>query len=81
MPELTILLDIDVSIASKRLNDTGKNLDRLDNQSRKFHETTRRSYLSLLEKFNTRIVKVDASKSIIQVVEDILNIMNERNII
>lgn len=81
MPELTILLDIDVSIASKRLIDAGKNLDRLDNQSRQFHETTRISYLSLLDRFNNRIVKIDASKSIIQVVDDILHIMKERNII
>lgn len=81
MPNLTIILDLDISIASQRMEKAGKKLDRLDKQNRNFHEITRSAYLKLADKYSDRIVVVDASRSIIEVIDNILEILKERNIL
>lgn len=63
-PDITLLLDIDVDTTLARMNtrqegtDTGP--DRIENESRAFHERVREGYLHIAEREPDRVKKVDA---------------------
>lgn len=74
-PDLTIYLDIDEKEGLKRIENRAFK-DRLDKESLEFHHLVNEGYQRVLKEFkDTRIV--DASKSIDEVVLDVLNIINE----
>lgn len=74
-PDLTIYLDIDEKEGLKRIENRAFK-DRLDKESLEFHHLVNEGYQRVLKKFkDTKIV--DASKSIDEVVLDVLNIINE----
>jgi dTMP kinase len=62
-PDLTIILDIDVETAAKRIN---RPLDRMEQKGEDYHKKVREGFLQL-SKFNDNIVIVDATKDIEQV--------------
>jgi dTMP kinase len=78
-PDLTILLDIPVSIGLSRKNDqTQSGLDeiRFESHGSEYHEKIRRSFLKLAEENPKRITIVDATGSIEEVQHRIINAIN-----
>jgi len=76
-PSLTILIDIDVELALRRLVLRGTT-DRFEGEQRDFFERVRKSYLRLAENYPNRIVVVDGSPKEEVVHEFILSIVRER---
>ena len=61
LPQLTILLDLDVQTAWKRIHATGRELDRMESQPPEFFEKVRQGYLSLAKAEPQRIRVIDAN--------------------
>ena len=79
MPTLTIFFDIDPIEGLKRTKkDTNRTLDRLDLEATSFHQKVYEGYQEVIKKYPDRIVVVDASKSIDEVLNDVLSIIKER---
>ena len=82
VPDLTILLDLDVSAGIARLRRrnaaAGNGADRIEREALEFHERVRRGYLELARRYPDRIVTVDASRKPDQVAGDVLRIVAER---
>lgn len=76
MPHLTIYLDIEPSIGLARIKaNEAREYNRLDDEHIHFHEQIRQGYLSLLEKYPGRIVRVDASAPLEQVTDQVCSIV------
>ena len=60
-PDLTLLFDLTVTKGLARRGRHGKTLDRLDQETRKFHERVRKGYLDLAARHPGRIKVIDAS--------------------
>ncbi len=73
-PDLTIVFDIDVETSMKRV---GTEKDRLESAGKDFYNRVRNGYIELAKQEPDRIKLVDASKSIDEVFEQVLNIINE----
>jgi len=82
MPDLTILMDIDVSAGMARLHRrnaaAGDRADRIERENIGFHEKVRSGYLELARRYPDRIVTVDASRKPDQVAADVIRIVRER---
>ena len=76
-PDVTFLLDVPVEIGLARRAATDKN-DRLDLESREFHQKVRDAYLKIANDEPKRFVIIDASRSIEEVAEDIWGIVAKR---
>lgn len=76
-PDLTILLDVPVEIGLARRNGAGE-INRLDMESKDFHEKVRAGYLQLAKEESKRIVVIDASCSIEEIAEDIWDTVKKR---
>ncbi|AYV68775.1 dTMP kinase [Niallia circulans] len=77
MPELTIYFDLDPRVGLARINNTSdREINRLDLETIEFHERVQEGYSKVIEKFPERIIKVDASKPLEQVLEDTVDIIN-----
>jgi dTMP kinase len=63
LPDLTVLLDLDAELASKRRGQTGQEPDRLEREKIEFFEAARNSYLELAKAEPERIFVVDANQS------------------
>lgn len=78
MPDLSIFFDLEPSEGLKRINiDNNREVNRLDNEKIDFHNKVREGYYKVLEKDKGRIVRVDASKSIDEVYENVKYIITE----
>ena len=78
MPNLSIVFDLAPSEGLKRINiDNNREVNRLDNEKLDFHNKVREGYYKILEKDKDRIVKIDASKSIDKVYEDVKYIIRQ----
>lgn len=62
VPDLTILLDIDVEVGLKRKTQNGAEWNRLDAYTVEFHQRVRRGYLEMAEAEPGRWVVLDASQ-------------------
>ena len=63
LPQLTLLLDLDVQAAWQRIHATGRELDRMESQPPEFFEKVRQGYLSLAKAEPERFRVVDAGAS------------------
>lgn len=78
MPDISILFDLDPEIGLKRINSNdNREVNRLDLEKLDFHQKVRKGYDIVYNKNKDRIVKIDASNSKEQVVEDIKIILNQ----
>lgn len=69
-PDVTLYFDIDVALGLERIaRHRQGDVDRLDMASIDLHERVREGYLSLAKKEPERIVTIDASRSLEEVVE------------
>ena len=76
MPDLTLYYDIKPEDGLKRIHtNENREINRLDMEALSFHEKVREGYLQLLELFPERIRKIDASRSVEEVLEDSLEII------
>lgn len=77
MPDLTIYLDIEPKIGIERISKNEKReVNRLDVEKLDFHNKVREGYLKLLKEYPERIIKVDASREIKLVFEDVKKIID-----
>lgn len=76
MPDLTIYLDVDEEVGLKRIENRN-NKDRLDLESLAFHHRVNEGYQALIKRFKDRIVVVDASKSIEEVVNACISLIEK----
>ena len=79
-PDLTVYLDVDEQIGLDRLKDRSF-IDRLDQESIEFHHRVAQGYREVRKRFKDRIIEVDASRDLEEVVNDtyqiILNKIND----
>lgn len=77
-PDLTLLLDVDVSVGLQRREESGKK-DRLDMEAQQFHTKVREGYLDVARNDESgRWVLIDANQSIDTVSEDIWQAVQKR---
>lgn len=78
-PELTLLFDLDPRIGLKRIAaNKGREVNRLDLEKIEFHDSVRKTFLILAERFNDRYVVLDASKPFEEVVKDAYKAIKDR---
>ena len=63
LPELTIVLDIDVLKSRERMAKENKVPDRLESEALSFFERVRQGYLNVVEEFPQHAVLVNADQS------------------
>jgi dTMP kinase len=78
LPHLTLLLDMDPATARQRIEQSGRQLDRMESQPIEFFETVRDGYRSLAAAEPERFVTLDAAKSADELHTDIWNAFSER---
>lgn len=70
-PQLTIYLDIDSELGLQRINQyRSDQVNRLDREKLRFHRDVRASYLVLAQRHKERIVVIDASQPLADVISD-----------
>ena len=78
-PDLTLYFDIEVEEGLARIAaNSDREINRLDMEGLDLHRKVRQGYLSLLEKEANRIVKIDASLPLDQVIENTLDLLFDR---
>ncbi|MCD7036623.1 dTMP kinase [Metabacillus sp. GX 13764] len=76
MPDATIYFDLDPETGLERISkNEDREINRLDLEKREFHEKVQQGYKEVLERFHGRIKTVDASKSLEEVTEDVVEIL------
>ncbi len=81
-PDLTLLFDVDVEVALRRLamraNSAGEDAPtRFDMERADFHDRVRRGYLAIAAAEPSRVVVIDANRSIDEVGSDVDRILDE----
>lgn len=71
LPDLTILLDLDVEEGRRRLVAAEKRFDRLEAEAAAFHETVRQAFLDIAHAERERFLIVDAARDAEAVAEEI----------
>ena len=77
MPDKTIFFDIDYMQGLERIKQNDREADRLDNDSLDFHRMVYEGYLQICDKYPERIVKIDASLELEQVVTQVMEIIDQ----
>ncbi len=67
LPDLTILLDLDETVARTRLDNARTRYDRLEAEKAEFHARVRAAYLGLAADEPERFLVLDASQPIEQI--------------
>lgn len=79
MPELTLYFEIEPELGFQRISrNKGREVNRLDLETIGFHHKVHEGYLLLLKRFPDRIVKIDASGSLEEVLQETSKIINDR---
>ena len=78
-PDLTLFFDVSPEVGLARVSKDKKRVaDRLDNENENFHDKVYKTFKEIIEQNKKRIVVIDASKSIDEVVETTYKIIKER---
>ena len=72
-PDLTFVFDVDVETSMKRV---GKEKDRMESAGIDFHNRVRQGYLELAKQEPNRIKVIDATKSIEEIHDEVINILH-----
>ena len=78
LPHLTVLLDMDAAEGRRRIETSGRELDRMESQPLSFFEQVREGYRSLAAAEPDRIVTLDAARSEADLHDDIWNLFTQR---
>ena len=77
MPDLTIFLDVRPEVGLKRIENRGK-MDRLDLEKIEFHQSVYNGYLKICDMFKDRIVKINVENSQEVVINDIIEVLDNK---
>ncbi|HIX81879.1 MAG TPA: dTMP kinase [Candidatus Erysipelatoclostridium merdavium] len=77
-PDATIFFDLPYEVGLARINKGNRSTDRLDLESNDFHKKVYEGYMEICNKFADRITKIDANKSIDEVVDQVLTVIKEK---
>ena len=77
MPDKTIFLNIDAETGLARINANRSYLDRLDRESVAFHNRVHEGYQKVIQKYEDRMLILDASKDVYTVIEDAYKALKE----
>ena len=78
MPDFTIFFDIDPKLGLERTKkDDKRTLDRLDLEDITFHQKVYDGYMEVAERFKERIICIDASKSIEEVKNNVMDLIED----
>lgn len=78
-PDLTLFFDVSPEVGLARVSKDKKRVaDRLDNENENFHDKVYKTFKEIVEQNKNRIVVIDASKSIDEVIETTYKIIKER---
>ena len=70
-PDLTLFFDIEPELGLARIAaNKGREVNRLDLEALSFHHMVRNAFLDLSKRYTDRYVKIDASKTFEEVIED-----------
>lgn len=75
VPDLTILLDVDVEVGLKRKTQNGSEWNRLDAYTLEFHQRVRKGYLEMVKAEPNRWALIDAGRAWSQVQEDLRRVI------
>lgn len=78
MPDLTVLLDVEVEVGLRRKQQSGSEWNRLDAYALEFHQRVRQGYLQLAAAEPQRWVVLDASRPWEEVQEALRRVVQER---
>ncbi len=78
VPDLTILLDVDVEAGLRRKTQNGSEWNRLDAYTLEFHQRVRRGYLEMVKAEPDRWVVIDAGREWRAVQQDLRRVIVER---
>lgn len=70
MPDKTIYLDVPAEIGLARIHANRSVLDRLDQESKDFHERVFEGYQTVISMYSDRMIRIDAAREVQQVIED-----------
>ena len=71
-PDLTFLLDVDPEISLQRISQNRETTNRFDEEKIDFHNKVRQGYLELAKNEPERFVVIDASKTLSEMVDEVL---------
>ena len=71
---MTFVFDVDVETSMKRV---GKEKDRMESAGIDFHNRVRQGYLELAKQEPNRIKVIDATKSIEEIHDEVINILKK----
>ncbi len=78
MPDFTIFFDIDPKLGLERTKkDDKRTLDRLDLEDLTFHQKVYDGYMEVVDRFKERIICIDASKSIEEVKNNVMDLIED----
>lgn len=78
MPDFTIFFNIDPKLGLERTKkDDKRTLDRLDLEDLTFHQKVYDGYMEVVERFKERIICIDASKSIEEVKNNVMDLIED----
>lgn len=75
MPTKTIFFDLPYEIGLARINEGPRVADRLDLETNDFHKDVYDGYMQICKKYADRIIKIDASKDVDNVVEQTIAVI------
>ncbi|WHY86380.1 dTMP kinase [Neobacillus novalis] len=79
MPEFTIYFDIEPELGLQRINkNKGREINRLDLEDLEFHQKVRQGYQLLMDRFPTRIIRIDASGSVNEVYKQTIELIENK---
>lgn len=76
-PDLTLLFDVALDVARKRLDET-RDLDKFEKEKANFFSATRQVYLDRAKKFADRFYVIDSQKSIPSIQEEIQALFRQK---
>lgn len=77
-PDLTIYVDVPSEVGLARIKAHRQNVDRLDAEALSFHKRVRAAYLRLAKKFPERIITIDATQPVADVISQALTLITDR---
>ena len=80
-PDLTLLLDLPIEIGFKRLKETGKSLDKIEQESLRFHNKVRDGYWEIARENPQKVHLIEAKRPFEDVYIEAKGVIQRRFII